>query len=105
MPDTMSVIYHELFHSLDKHHLRDAVRQKIDNPLIRNDSQYPTEYYNSLVERRARAFPYYASMRDEMYGIAGYTPTGNQVPAPEEDRKSTRLNSSHSCASRIPAPA
>ena len=45
-----------------------------------------------------------SSQDPDAYQITGFAPTGGEV-APARDRKSTRLNSSHSSPSRMPSSA
>src|SRR3546814_2028856 len=58
-----------------------------------------------LADPRARALDF-VLIRESTEGLfAGRGTTRFEGPADRPDRKRTRLNSSHSCASRMPSPA
>jgi hypothetical protein len=63
MPDILSCTHHELFHVCDPL-LSDEARSAIDAE-IEQGRAYPTDYYRSAVERRARAFEYFAMYCEE----------------------------------------
>lgn len=63
MPDVLACCYHELFHLCDPL-LSDEARAAIDAEISQGRA-YPTDYYRSAVERRARAFEHFAMFAEE----------------------------------------
>ena len=63
LPTVLATVHHEIWHAIERH-LHPADLAIVDAAVARGEAR-PGEYLDSMIERRARSYEYWACARDE----------------------------------------
>ena len=85
--------------------LQNYVRQSIIPQYANFDKAHQIDHVEKVIEESLKLATHYEVDYSMVYVIAAYHDLGLYEGREFQDRKSTRLNSSHRCTSRMPSSA